>query len=48
MIKYFLTNYKSTIGKNIRYLMYKFTFDIHQWYGSSTFVFNKVDFVCNL
>ena len=43
MIKHSLTNCDSTIGENIRYLMHKYEFDMHQWYGSITPLFNKID-----
>ena len=44
MIKYSLTNCDSTIGENIRYLMHKHKFDMHQWHGSITPLFNnKID-----
>ena len=44
MIKFSLTNCDSTIGENIRYLMHKYKFDIHQWQGSITPLFNnKID-----
>ena len=43
MIKYSLTNCDSTLGENIRYLMHKYKFDMHQWYGSITSLFNKID-----
>ena len=43
MIKYSLTNYDSTLGENIRYLMDKYKFNMHQWYGSITLLFNKID-----
>ena len=43
MIKYSLTNCDSTQGENIRYLMHKYIFDMHQWYGSITSLFNKID-----
>ena len=43
MIKYSLTNCDSTLGENIRYLMHKYEFDMHQWYGSITSLFNKID-----
>ena len=43
MIKYSLTNCDSTIGENIRYLMHKYKFDMHQWYGFITPLFNKID-----
>ena len=36
MIKYSLTNCDSTLGENIKYLMHKYKFDMHQWYGSIT------------
>ena len=38
-----LTNCDSTMGENIRYLMYKYKFQMHQWYGSITPLFNKID-----
>ena len=43
MIKHSLTNCDSTLGENIRYLMHKYKFDMHQWYGSITLLFNKID-----
>ena len=43
MIKYSLTNCDSTLGENIRYLMHKYEFDMHQRYGSITSLFNKID-----
>ena len=44
MIKYSLTNCDSTIIKNISYLMHRYKFDMHQWYGSTTpNLFNKID-----
>ena len=44
MIKYSLTNCDSTIGENISYLMHRYKFDMHQWYGSTTpNLFNKID-----
>ena len=43
MIKYSLTNCDSTLGENIRYLMHKYEFDMHQWYGSITLLFNRID-----
>ena len=43
MIKYFLTNCDSTMGENIRYLMHKYKFDIHQWYGCITPLFIKIN-----
>ena len=43
MIKYSLTNCDSTLGENFRYLMHKYEFDMHQWYGSITSSFNKID-----
>ena len=43
MIKYSLTNCDSTLGENIRYLMHKYEFDMHQWHGSITSLFNKID-----
>ena len=36
MIKYSLTNCDSTLGENIKCLMHKYKFDMHQWYGSIT------------
>ena len=42
-IKYSLTKSDSTLGENIRYLMHKYKFDMHQWYGSITSLFNKID-----
>ena len=44
MIKYSLTNCDSTIGETIRYLMHKYKFDMRQWYGSITPLFNKINF----
>ena len=43
LIKYSLTNCDSTQGENVRYLMHKYAFDMHQWYGSITSMFNKID-----
>ena len=43
MIKYSLTNYDSTLGENIRYLMHKYKLDMHLWYGFITSLFNKID-----
>ena len=43
MIKHSLTNCDSTMGENIRYLMHKYEFDMHQWYCSITSLFNKID-----
>ena len=43
MIKYSLINCDSTLGENIRYMMHKYEFDMHQWYGSITSLFNKND-----
>ena len=43
MIKYSFINCDITIGKNIKYLKHKYKFDIHQWYGSLTPLFNKID-----
>ena len=43
MIKYSLTNCDSTLGENIGYLMHKYEFAMHQWYGSITPLFNKID-----
>ena len=43
MIKYSLTNSDSTLSKNIKYIMHKYKFDMHQWYGSITPLFNKID-----
>ena len=43
MIKYSLTNCDSTLGENIRYLMHKYEFDMHQWYSSITSLFNKIE-----
>ena len=43
MIKYFWTNCESTLGENIRYLMHKYEFDMYQWYGSNTSLFNKIN-----
>ena len=42
-IKYSLTNCDSTLGENIRFMMHKYEFDMHQWYGSITSLFNKID-----
>ena len=47
MIKYSLTNCDSTLGENIRYMMHKYKFDMHQWYGSITLLFNKIDLYNN-
>ena len=38
-----MTNCDSTLGENIRYLMHKYKFDMHQWYGSITPLFNEID-----
>ena len=43
MIKYFFTICDSTIGENIRYLRHEYKFDMHQWYGSITPLFNQID-----
>ena len=43
MINYFLANCDSTTSENIRYLMQKYNFDMHQWYGSITLLFNTID-----
>ena len=43
MIKYSLTNCDSTLGENIRYFMHTYEYDKHQWYGSITSLFNKMD-----
>ena len=43
-IKYSLTNCDSSMDENIRYLMHKYKFDMHQWYGSITPLFKKIDF----
>ena len=42
MIKYSLTNCDSAMGENLRYLMHKYKFDMHQWHGSITPLFNKI------
>ena len=43
MFKFSLTNCDSILGENIRYLMHKYKFDMHQWYSSIsiTLIFNK-------
>ena len=43
MINYSLTNCDFTLGEKIRYLMPKYEFDMHQWYGSFTLLFNQID-----
>ena len=43
MIKYSLTNSDSAISENIRYLMHMYKFDMHQWHGSITSLFNKIN-----
>ena len=44
MITYSLTNCDFTLSENIRYLMHKYKFVMHQWYGSLTPMYNKIDF----
>ena len=34
---------QTTTSENIRYLMHNYKFDMHQWYGSNTPLFNKID-----
>ena len=34
---------QTTTGENNRYLMHKYKFEMHQWYGSNTPLFNKID-----
>ena len=47
IIKHSLTNCDSTLDENIRYLMQKYKFDMHQWYGSITSLFNTIDLYNN-
>ena len=37
-----LSNYDSTLGENIKYLMHKYKFHMYQWYGSITPLINII------